>query len=107
MSKAMGAATPWHFAALLGGNVALALGPMWVRLADSGPVSAGFWRLALAVPFFVLLARMNRQPLTGAPRTVLWGVLAGGVFFALDLSSWHLGIELTRLGTPPPARPGP
>jgi drug/metabolite transporter (DMT)-like permease len=25
-------------------------------------------------------------------------VLAGGVFFALDLSSWHLGIELTRLG---------
>jgi len=98
MSKAMGAATPWHFAALLGGNVALALGPMWVRLADSGPVSAGFWRLALAVPFFVLLARLNHQPLTGAPRTVLWGVLAGGVFFALDLSSWHLGIELTRLG---------
>ncbi|MEY4238159.1 MAG: hypothetical protein RL339_760 [Pseudomonadota bacterium] len=102
MSKAMGAATgttkAWHFAALLGGNVALALGPMWVRLADSGPVSAGFWRLALAVPFFVLLARANRQPLTGAPRTVLWGVLAGGVFFALDLSSWHLGIELTKLG---------
>ncbi|MEY4056715.1 MAG: hypothetical protein RL519_2050, partial [Pseudomonadota bacterium] len=26
MSKAMGAATPWHFAALLGGNIALALG---------------------------------------------------------------------------------
>lgn len=98
MSKAMGAATPWHFAALLGGNIALALGPMWVRLADSGPVSAGFWRLALAVPFFVLLARTNNQPLTGAPRKVLWGVLAGGVFFALDLSSWHLGIELTRLG---------
>jgi drug/metabolite transporter (DMT)-like permease len=71
---------------------------MWVRLADSGPVSAGFWRLALAVPFLVLLARANRQPLTGAPRAVLWGVLAGGVFFALDLASWHLGIELTRLG---------
>lgn len=98
MSKAMGAATPWHFAALLGGNVALASGAIWVRLADSGPVSAGFWRLALAVPFFVLLARINRQPLTGAPRVVLWGVLAGGVFFALDLASWNLGIELTRLG---------
>lgn len=103
MSKAMahnpaGGARPIHFAALLGGNVALALGPMWVRLADSGPVSAGFWRLALAVPFFVLLARMNRQPLTGLPPKLLLGVLAGGVFFALDLSSWHLGIELTRLG---------
>lgn len=103
MSKAMadhpaGGARAIHFAALLGGNIALALGPMWVRLADSGPVSAGFWRLALAVPFFILLARMNRQPLTGLPPKLLLGVLAGGVFFALDLSSWHLGIELTRLG---------
>ena len=88
----------WHFAALLGGNVALALGPLWVRLADTGPVSAGFWRLALAIPFFALLARSNGQRLTGVPRGVLLAVLAGGVFFALDLSSWHLGIELTRLG---------
>ena len=35
--------------ALLAGNVALALGPWSVRLADSGPVSAAFWRLALAL----------------------------------------------------------
>jgi hypothetical protein len=32
--------------ALVVGNVALALGPWFVRLADSGPVSAGFWRVA-------------------------------------------------------------
>ncbi len=88
----------WHFAALLGGNVALALGPLWVRLADTGPVSAGFWRLALAIPFFALLARTNGQRLGGVPRGVLLAVMAGGIFFALDLSSWHLGIELTRLG---------
>lgn len=88
----------WHFAALLGGNVALALGPLWVRLADTGPVSAGFWRLALAIPFFALLARANAQRLGGVPRGVLLAVMAGGIFFALDLSSWHLGIELTRLG---------
>jgi len=88
----------WHLAALLGGNVALALGPLWVRLADSGPVSAGFWRLALAIPFLALLARSNGQRLTGFPRKVLLAVLIGGLFFAADLSSWHLGIELTRLG---------
>lgn len=87
-----------HFAALLGGNVALALGPLWVRLADTGPVSAGFWRLALAIPFFALLARANHQRLGGMPRAVLLAVVIGGVFFSLDLSSWHLGIELTRLG---------
>jgi hypothetical protein len=34
----------------------LALGPWSVRLADTGPVSSGFWRLALAVPVLVVLA---------------------------------------------------
>ncbi len=87
-----------HLAALLGGNVALALGPLWVRLADTGPVSAGFWRLALAIPFIAILARSNSQRLTGFPRPVRYAVLAGGLFFAADLSSWHLGIERTRLG---------
>jgi drug/metabolite transporter (DMT)-like permease len=84
-------------AALLAGNVALALGPWFVRLADSGPVSAGFWRLALALPFLMLLARANRQPLTGIPGRVVLAVLAGGVLFGLDIASWHIGIGMTRL----------
>ena len=64
-------------AALLAGNVALAMGPWFVRLADTGPVSAGFWRVALALPFLALLARMHRQPLGGIPRPVVLAVLAG------------------------------
>lgn len=88
----------WHFAALLGGNAALALGPLWVRLADSGPVAAGFWRLALAIPVFALLARANRQPLLGHARLAVLAILGAGLFFATDLASWHLGIERTRLG---------
>lgn len=88
----------WHFAALLGGNFALALGPLWVRLADCGPVSAAFWRLLLAVPVFVLFARATGQPVLGLPRKVMLALAGAGVFFALDLGSWHLGIGLTRLG---------
>lgn len=87
-----------HFLALLVANVALALGPWWVRLADSGPVSAGFWRLALAVPVLVMLALSNRQPLRGYAPRVRTAVIAGGLFFALDIASWHIGIEKTRLG---------
>lgn len=87
-----------HFAALLGGNAALALGPWFVRVADTGPVSAGFWRLALAIPFIALLARANGQRLTGFPLATLAIVAGGGLFFAADLASWHIGIELTRLG---------
>jgi drug/metabolite transporter (DMT)-like permease len=84
--------------ALFGGNVALAIGPWFVRVADTGPVAAGFWRLFLALPFMVLLARGNRQPLTGMPAKTLALVAVGAVTFALDLASWHIGIGLTRLG---------
>jgi drug/metabolite transporter (DMT)-like permease len=79
-------------------NAALALGPFWVRLADSGPVAAGFWRVALPLPLFVFLARANRQSLIGMPRRSLLAVCAAGAFFATDLASWHIGIGMTRLG---------
>lgn len=85
------------FAALIGGNVALACGPWLVRLADSGPVSAGFWRLALALPFLFLFARISRQPVTGLPRKTYLAVALAGVFFGLDIASWHVGIGDTRL----------
>ena len=85
-------------AALLAGNVALALGPWAVRLADSGPVAAGFWRIFLALPFLAILARANGERLTGIARPALMLVLLAGVVFALDLASWHIGIEKTRLG---------
>lgn len=86
-----------HWLALLAGNVALALGPWSVRLADSGPVAAGFWRLALAVPLLALLARASRQPLSGIGRAGVLAVAGAGLFFAFDIASWHIGIERTRL----------
>lgn len=84
-------------AALLLGNAALAMGPWFVRLADTGPVAAGFWRLFLAIPFIALLARANHQPLSGMQRGVFFAVLLGGVLFGLDIASWHVGIDYTRL----------
>ena len=87
-----------HWAALIAGNVALALGPWSVRLADSGPVSAGFWRLVLALPIIWLIALSARQPVLGVPRRTAWLVALGAIAFALDLASWHIGIEHTRLG---------
>ena len=87
-----------HVLALIAGNVALALGPWAVRLADSGPVSAGFWRLALAIPVLALAARASGQALSGFPART-WLALAGaGTFFAFDIASWHIGIGHTRLG---------
>jgi drug/metabolite transporter (DMT)-like permease len=84
--------------ALLAGNVALAMGPWLVRLADTGPVSAAFWRLFLALPFLALFARIAGQRLTGMPRKSLVFVAIGALAFASDLASWHIGIGMTRLG---------
>ena len=86
-----------HFAALMGGNVALAVGPWFVRMANSGPVSAGFWRLFLAVPLLFALALVGRQQVTGYSRATWLAILGSGVFFGLDIASWHIGIELTRM----------
>lgn len=81
---------------MLGGNVALALGPWFVRLADSGPVSAGFWRMTLALPLLLMLHQ--QQQVFGYSRRD-WLLVAGaGLIFALDLASWHIGIKQTRLG---------
>lgn len=85
-------------AALLGGNFALALGPWLVRLADTGAVSAAFWRMFLALPFLVLFARAAGQKLSGIPFKTLALVAVGSLAFAGDLASWHIGIEKTRLG---------
>ncbi len=82
----------------MGANAMLALGPWWVRMADSGPVSAAFWRVFLPLPLLFILARANHQPLTGMPRRTFVMVIAAGLFFAVDLASWHLGIGMTRLG---------
>ena len=84
--------------ALLAGNIGLALGPWAVREADSGPVSAAFWRLFLALPVLMLLARAMGEPLGGIPRRTLVLVAVGATAFGLDLAAWHVGIGMTRLG---------
>ena len=86
------------FAALLGGNVALALGPWLVRLTDTGAVSAAFWRMFLALPFLLVFAKAAGQRLSGIPAKTLGLVALGSVAFAGDLASWHIGIGMTRLG---------
>ena len=89
-------ASAWHFAALVAGNIALALGPWLVRLSDTGPVSVGFWRLLMPIPLLGLLAWRTRTP-GPIDRKLALMCLAAGAFFALDLASWHVGIEQTRL----------
>lgn len=85
----------WAFAALVGGNLALSLGALLVRFADSGPVATAFWRLALALPILILLAKREGG---GRPTKRNIAIMIGaGLFFALDLAAWHVGILQTKV----------
>ena len=88
----------WAFVALLLGNVALAAGPFLVRHSGVGPVAAGFWRMALALPFLFVIARMTGQPVHWPRRGIVIAVAWAAFFFATDIAAWHYGILLTKLG---------
>jgi len=85
------------FPALILANLVLAAGPWMVRLTDVGPVAAGFWRMALAAPFLLLLARWGAKDRLAPSAALIGLIVLGGLFFAADLAAWHVGIRLTKL----------
>lgn len=85
------------FPAVVIGSCALAFGPWLVRLAGVGPVAAGVWRLALALPFLFVIAAMTRQPVHWPERKLAVLVAIAAFFFAADLAAWHVGIHMTKL----------
>lgn len=82
------------FVALVLGACAIGFVPNLVRLADTGPAAAGFWRMFLALP--LLLAMMLRDG-RGATLRPSNASLLAGLFFAGDLAFWHYGIRYTSV----------
>ncbi len=94
--------------ALLAGAVGIGFAPIFVRVAEVGPLASAFWRMALALP--PLLAwrwwRSRADAHGGIARTGgivapmradPWPLLACGLFFAADLGLWHWSIRLTTV----------
>ncbi|MBP6545505.1 MAG: DMT family transporter [Phenylobacterium sp.] len=78
---------------LLMGACVIGVGPVLVRLSETGPAAAGFWRLVFALPLLAVMAQKAGGGIGKAPWTA---VLAGGAF-ALDLGFWHYGIAYTSV----------
>lgn len=98
MTRPASTSTAPALVAVVVANAALAFGPLFVRVADTGPVAAAFWRMALAVPMLAAIALVTRQPGTAAPSRRVWLFVAlAGVAFAADLGTWHLGILHTTM----------
>lgn len=86
---------------LLAGAAATGAAPVFVRLGETGPLAAGFWRVALALPLFALVCFRPRErpaPPAGAGRLTRRNLVllaGGGVFYGLDLAFWNTSITLT------------
>jgi len=79
--------------------VVLGLAPILVRLTDTGPAAAGFWRFVLAAPLLLALTARPRALGGGGGGPGLptrWMGLAA-LFLALDLSVWHYAIFMTSV----------
>jgi drug/metabolite transporter (DMT)-like permease len=75
----------------------MGLSPIFVRLADVGPFTSAFWRVALALPVLYAWMRISERrrtkPARRFPRATIWV----GVAFTADLFFWHLSIVTTTV----------
>jgi len=85
--------------ALIVGATAIGFSPIFVRLAEVGPLTSAFWRVALATPALWIWALLARPAGTSVllQRSHVVGVVAVGLSFAGDLSFWHWSIKLTSV----------
>jgi drug/metabolite transporter (DMT)-like permease len=89
------------FLCLLAGGCAIAFAPIFVRLADTGPVASAFWRCALAAPvlwgWVIWKQKSPSPPGEGRGEGPIIPLLIAGLFFAGDLGVWHFSILYTSV----------
>lgn len=89
------------FVALFIGALAIGASPIFVRLADVGPYASAFWRVFLALPLLLAWMVIEGPPKDPAHRLKGWAawrpMVPAGLFFAGDLTFWHLSIQNTTV----------
>lgn len=86
------------FTALVVGAFAMGVSPVFVRTAEIGPFASAFWRVATALPVLAVWALLEAR-FNGTRLSIMPGrpVLLAGLFFAGDLTFWHLSILNTTM----------
>ncbi len=82
---------------LLIGSVCISFSPIFIKLADVPPDTAGFYRMLFAGISLSVLMLLRRDNLKMAPRPRLLLCLSG-VILAIDFMCWHRSIELVGPG---------
>jgi len=84
-------------AALTAGAFLISFSAVFVKLANVGPTTSAFYRMAFGAAILVVVAIVRRDKLFVNRRALLYAVLAG-LFFTGDLSFWHRSIIYTGPG---------
>ena len=88
----------WPLISLVLGGICIAFAPIFVRLADVGPVSVVMWRLGLSIPFVLLLvSKLPSVTLVPASKRAWAWLVISGVLLAADLALWHISIHQTSV----------
>ena len=86
---------------LLIGAMALGISPVFVRNAEVGPFASAFWRAFAALPLLLVWSLVERRvggrAGTGIAIRNPRAVVLAGLFFAGDLTFWHLAILNTTI----------
>jgi drug/metabolite transporter (DMT)-like permease len=82
---------------LIGGVMALAFSPIFVRWSEVGPVATAVNRMALPLPVFWIAWGLQRAHMPRPSWRDLWLLALGGAFFAGDLIVWHWSVRLTSV----------
>lgn len=82
--------------AVMAGACVIGFAAILVKASDLGPQATAFWRLTLALPALALWLAFHRHGKDTPPSTPDLRIMAlAGVFFAMDLAFWHVGINIT------------
>ena len=65
---------------------------MLIKLADTGPASAAFYRCLLALPLLAVLAVLEQRRRGPRPLRARLGAVLAGLFLAIDLVLWNHAI---------------
>jgi drug/metabolite transporter (DMT)-like permease len=88
---------------LLLGAVSISFSGIFVKLSEVGPISTGFFRMALPLPVMAIgLWIAARQRADGRLPRIGWrgwaGIHVAAFFLALDLIVWHWSLKLIGVG---------
>jgi len=84
-------------AALFVGALAMGLSPIFVRLAQVGPFTSAFWRVALALPVLYAWMRLSERRRAIPSQAFAPATICAGLAFTADLFFWHLSIVTTNI----------